>query len=166
MKKTVSLILAAVFAAYCLSGCAIIPQKVEMATFSSDNGYSIDYPAHYSPTSLKNTIDFVITDEKSGSGVTIMATPKQEGLLDVPAEDYIAAIKSNAKYDVELVSYNKETINQTPALIICYTYGSATVTQALYDASDNSYCVTFTKMPGIDDATAAELEALLRALRV
>ena len=165
MKKTplvsLSLILLILISA-CDGGRA---SRTTYSLFSSDNGYSISYPDYYSPSRLSSSLDFVIFDDETGSSLTILSEEKKDGIADMSEDDFCELLKKDG-IDTSLDFFSRETINETPCVVTEYSYGNEKVKQIIYDASDNTYTLTFTEMPGTNEQFSSDMTRLLCELKV
>lgn len=165
MKKKLSLILALML--IMLTGCgdtAEVPEPEELSVFFSENGYSVSYPAGYSPSALSGDIDFVVMDEISGTTVTIL-TAETDGAGDI-TEAQFEAEKSAEGMDIDVLTFEQKTINEIPALEVTYEYNESLVTEIIYTAESSVYRATYTELPGTSSDVRAEMTAIINSLTV
>lgn len=164
MKKFLSIILILLMLSAILCGCADNePEKSDMVTFSSDHGYTVSYPASYTPTSLSSDIDFVIMDETTGSNVNILSRVSEGNVLDFTEEEFVSVMEEDGM-DIELMVFEFKTVNETPALVATYKYKENEITQIIYDASDNTYYATYTELPGTSVKVSGEMLTVIYSL--
>ena len=168
MKK-ISLLLISIFLIL-LSGCAKqvetfspLPEGTKIKNYSSDNGYTVTYPAVYEPSVMSDEIDFVVLDENSGSTVNIQSTDKQANVLPITKEEFSAKLLEEGM-EIDILSVAEKTINETPALEVFYKYNENIITQIIYDASDKTYTATYTQLPGTNERVRTELGSIIYSL--
>ncbi len=163
MKKIISAILA--ISLICIL-CACTSQPSKLTTYSSDNGYCVEYPEKYTVSHLGSEIDFVIMDEETGSNVTILREEKQDGVSDMDERNFVSMMKDEGYDDIELSSFETKTLNSIPCIISEFFSKDTRIKKVIYDASDNTYIATLTILPGTSDGVAAELEKVIFSLMV
>lgn len=163
MKKILSIVLA-VALTFTLFACA--PESSELTTYSSDNGYCVEYPENYTVSHLGSEIDFVIMDEETGTNVTILRTEKQNGVSDMDESDFVSMMKNEGYDDVELSSFEAKKLNSIPCIVAEFFVKETKIKKVIYDASDNTYIATLTVLPGTSDGVTAELDKVIFSLMV
>ncbi len=119
---------------------------------TSENGYTVKYPEGYTATQIARAVDFILTDDKSGSSINIV-TAKNEGTLKkVSKEEFESAIK-NSGMGVEFTRFEETTKDGAEVLIAEYTYDGNEVVQHIIIAEKYGYNITLMKGPQISQKT-------------
>ena len=163
MKKIISVISA--LAIFC-SLCSCAPTSSKLTTYSSDNGYCVEYPEKYTVSHLGSEIDFVIMDEETGTNVTILRTEKQDGISDMSERDFVSMMKDEGYDDIDLSSFEAKELNSIPCVVAEFFSKETKIKKVIYNASDNTYIATLTVLPGTSDGVTAELEKVIFSLMV
>lgn len=163
MKKFILLLLALVL---CLSACKGGGEEITYLTYSSDNGYTVNYPDTYTISHLSPSMDFVIMDDDSGSSVTILSKEKQRNVLNASTREVLDELEGEGYLDVSVDYIEEQEINGTPCLVIRGEAKGSSFVRVIYDASDNTYIATFTCLSGALDSVERELEAVAMGLFV
>lgn len=163
MKKFLLLLL---LLSLCLCACEGEKDEVSYLSYSSDNGYTVEYPDTYTVSHLSPSMDFVIMDDDSGSSVTILSKEKQEGVLNSSVRDILDELTSEGYLDVSVDYIEEQEINGTPCLVVRGEAKGSSFVRVIYDASDNTYIATFTCLSGALESVERELEAVAMGLFV
>ncbi len=163
MKKVISAVLAIILVC---ALCACAPTSSKLTTYSSDNGYCVEYPENYTVSHLGSEIDFVIMDEATGTNVTVLRTEKQEDVSDIDERTFVSMMKDEGYDDIELSSFETKTLNSIPCIVSEFLSKDTKIKKVIYDASDNTYIATLTVLPGTSDGVSAELEKVIFSLMV
>ncbi|MBQ8004054.1 MAG: hypothetical protein IJ299_03070 [Oscillospiraceae bacterium] len=136
--------------------------EVELAVFSSENGYEVSYPDYFSPAALSSEIDFVIMDENTGSSVTVLT--EDAALAEDITEESFCEEKLSDGMEIKILSFEQKTLNELPAYEITYKYNESTVIEIVYTASEHIYRATYTELPGTSDNMHNDMIAVISSL--
>lgn len=143
-----------------------IADEVGMMEFRSENGYSVIYPKKYTVVPESSEIDFLITDDISGSSVNISTiNGDSEMLFEIEKEGY-ETMMGIQDMEISLDLYEITQINGIDALRIQYTYDDTVFMQTFFRIDEKrTHCVTFSKTSTVADDVAAELEHIGETLK-
>ena len=134
-------------------------------TYKSSFGYSIEYPASYSVTSLSSEIDFVIADSESGSNINVVSMADGVDVANLSQGEFQKAMADQG-LSITVSSYSHTTINGLPAIQTTYTlYEGVTTTQMIYSTGTYNHYVTYTKMPDTSSKVDNEMKKVIKSLK-
>lgn len=131
----------------------------------SENGYSVRYPAKYTAKHMAKAVDFILTDDDSGSSVNVVTAKNDGTLKQMSEEDFIASVAESGM-SIHMQSYENITLGGTPATVAKYVYNGNNVTQAIVILEDFGYNITITESPAISEETSSEFEEILNSFTV
>lgn len=135
-----------------------------MKTYVSTKGYEVDYPKTYAVTKLGNAIDFVITDDTSGSNVNI-GTYENPGNIHMLTQESFESDMEAQGVMITVSSFTSTTINGMTAIKVVYDLYGNQVTQVIYDNGSYAHYATYTKMSGTSASVDSEMKKVVMSLK-
>lgn len=126
------------------------PVEGDFKVHTSENGYSIKYPADMTANTMAKSVDFILEDSESGSSLNIV-TAKNDGTLSEMTREEFEHSLLHTSGNSELLSYEKINMNGIDTLVAEYTYMESVVKQYFVFTDTNGYCITVMKSDYISD---------------
>lgn len=169
MFKKACPLFSALLAIFFLASCASKEKTPDVSesltqTYSSPNGYSVNYPEGYTPTKLSDAIDFVLMDEKSGTSVSVRTT---EDVIDTDGEDAVFDyICKNEGVEIDRSSFACDIRDEGGESVISadYTLDGNAVSQTYRTENGKVYCATYVELPGTENETISLFKGIIDSL--
>ncbi len=136
--------------------------KEGMSVYTSDFGYSIEYPDTYSPKSNYDGKEFIIIDEKSGSNMNVIIT--YPNILYESEDTYANALEGND--EMLLKSFEVKEINGINAVEIELAIKGGYVYQTVYRTGEYYYVLSYVQGKGVTVDFDKDMKAILSSLKL
>ena len=137
-------------------------QKAGMVTYSSQFGYSIEYPETYVPQKNFDGKEFIILDEKSGSNMNVIIT--HPTILYESEEQYRAATEGSD--DLRLKKFKVTEINGINAVQLELAIVGGYAYQTIYRTGQYYYILSYIQGRGVTKAFDADMKAAINSLKL
>lgn len=131
----------------------------------SENGYTVKYPEKYTSMKMGKAVDFILTDELSGSSINII-TAKNDGSLKKMNEYEFQASLNESQMGVTVKDYKEFSLNGADAVRASYNYNGNEVTQTVIILPEYGYNITFTQSPSISQEVLDEFLQVINSFKL
>ena len=137
-------------------------KKAGMVTYTSQFGYSIEYPESYIPQ--KNLIgkEFIILDEKSGSNMNVIIT--HPTILYESEEQYRKATEGSD--DLRLKKFNVTEINGINAVQMELAVVGGYAYQTIYRTGEYYYILSYVQGRGVTKTFDEDMKSVINSLKL
>lgn len=137
-------------------------KKAGMVTYTSDFGYSIEYPENYVPQKNFDSKEFIILDEKSGSNMNVIIT--YPNILYESEDHYREAIKDSD--DMRLKKFKVTEINGVNAVQLELAIVGGYAYQTIYRTGQYYYILTYVQGRGVTRTFDDDMKAVINSLKL
>ncbi len=135
-------------------------KKEGLVAYTSNFGYTIEYPEVYAPKKNFDGKEFIILDEKSGSNMNVIIT--YPNILYESEEKYREATKDNDT--MKLKSFKVTEINGINAVELQLAVQGGYAYQTIYRTGEYYYILTYVQGRGVTRAFDEDMKAVLNSL--
>ena len=133
-----------------------------MKIHTSENGYSVKYPADMVAKTMAKSVDFILEDPDSGSSLNIV-TAKNDGTFSGLTKEELAHSLEHSSEDYELISYEEITLNGVEAVAAEYIYIDVPLKQIVVVCEEYAYNITVIKSDYISDEMSGIFDAVVNS---
>ncbi len=121
-----------------------------MKIHTSENGYSVKYPADMTAKSMAKSVDFILEDDQSGSSLNIV-TAKNDGSVKKMSREEFEHSLSHTSDEFTLLSYEEFMLSGTETVAVEYSYMGNITKQFIIITENYAYNITVTKSSYISE---------------
>lgn len=130
-----------------------------MKIHTSENGYSVRYPADMTAKSMAKSVDFILEDDKSGSSLNIVTAKNDGSVKKMSREEFEHSLEHTSE-EIKLISYEKILLNGTEAVAVEYDYMGNITKQFIIITESYAYNITVTKSSYISQEVSAIFDSV------
>ncbi len=135
-------------------------EKQGMVAYTSNFGYTIEYPEIYEPKRNFNNTEFIILDENSGSNMNAIVT--YPNILYESEEKYREATKDNDT--MKLKKFTVTEINGINAVQLEIAIQGGYAYQTIYRTGEYYYVLTYVQGRGVTKTFDSDMRAIINSL--
>lgn len=132
---------------------------------TSENGYTVKYPADLQAKSMAKSVDFVLDDVESGSSMNIVTAANDGTLKKMTKEEFEHSLLHTSG-DSVLLSYKDVNINGVEAVEAVFTYLGNETKQTVIITENYGYNITVSKSQYISEEMSAVFDGIVSSFKL
>lgn len=133
-----------------------------MKIHTSENGYSVKYPADMVAKTMAKSVDFILEDPDSGSSLNIV-TAKNDGSVKKFTEEEFKNSLEHTSGGAQFLSYEEIVLNGLDAVAVEFVYLENYVKQVVIMSESYAYNITMTESSLITDEIHKAFENVINS---
>ncbi|MBQ2284635.1 MAG: hypothetical protein II244_03110 [Clostridia bacterium] len=133
-----------------------------MKIHTSENGYSVKYPAYMDAKCMAKSVDFILEDPNSGSSLNIVTAKNDGSVKKFTKEEFENSLNQTSEGS-QLLSYEDIVLNGAEAVVAEFIYMENHVKQVICLSDSYAYNITLMTSSDITDGMLKVFENVINS---